>query len=191
MRSRMSAEYFEELYRADPDPWDLATSDYERAKYAETVAAVERRRGRALEVGCSIGVLTAALAPWCDHLLAVDSSAHAVEAARRRLAGAPGVRVERRALPHDMPEGPFDLIVCSEVLYYWDAAGLAALWHDLRAALGPGGSLLAVHWRGPVRHYPQGGDEVHDALRADPGDLTVGLSLTRPRFRLDRFDRAS
>jgi SAM-dependent methyltransferase len=187
----MSAEYFEELYRRDPDPWDLATSDYERAKYAETVAAVGARRRRALEVGCSIGVLTARLAPLCDPLLAVDASAHAVEAARARLQGVAGVRVERRSVPRELPAGPFDLIVCSEVLYYWDPPGLAELWRDLRGALAPGGSLLAVHWRGPVRHYPQGGDAVHAALRADAGDLAVGLSLTRPAFRLDRFDRAA
>jgi SAM-dependent methyltransferase len=187
----MSAEYFEELYRGDPDPWDLATSEYEQGKYAETVAAVGGRRRRALEVGCSIGVLTALLAPLCDDLLAVDASAHAVEAARARLDGVLGVRVERRSVPRDLPPGPFDLIVCSEVLYYWDPPGLAALWRDLRASLAPGGSLLAVHWRGPVRHYPQDGDAVHAALRADPGDLAVGLSLTRPRYRLDRFDRAA
>lgn len=187
----MSAEYFEELYRRDPDPWDLASSDYERDKYARTVAAVGGHRGRALEVGCSIGVLTAALAPLCDELLAVDASERAVAAARERVAGLPHVRVERRAVPEDMPSGPFDLIVCSEVLYYWDARGLAPLWDRLRTELAPGGAILAVHWRGPVRHYPQDGDAVHALLRARAGDLTVGATATLPRFRLDRFDRAA
>lgn len=188
----MSAEYFEELYRGDPDPWDLATSDYERRKYATTIAALERRRfRRALEPGCSIGVLTRALAPWCDDLLAIDAAPRAVEAARARLAGLGNVRVERRSVPGQMPAGPFDLIVCSEVLYYWDRPALAGVWRALRDALAPGGCLLAVHWRGPVRHYPLGGDAVHDLLRAEPGDLRVGRSGTWPLFRLDRFDRAA
>lgn len=187
----MSAEYFEELYRRDADPWDLATSDYERDKFAQTVAAVGRRRGRALEVGCSIGVLTAALARVCDDLLAVDASEHAVLAARDRVRDLPHVRVERRAVPAEMPGGPFDLIVCSEVLYYWDAEGLAGLWALLRAALAPGGAIVAVHWRGPVRHYPQDGDGVHDLLRAERGDLVVGVSAVHARYRLDRFDRAA
>ena len=39
----MGAEYFEELYRADQDPWDLATSDYERGKYDLTIAALGER----------------------------------------------------------------------------------------------------------------------------------------------------
>ena len=80
----MSAEYFDELYRADPDPWDLATSDYERRKYAVTIDALDGRRfARALEIGCSIGVLTERLAPWCDDLLAVDAAPRAVEAAEK------------------------------------------------------------------------------------------------------------
>jgi len=41
-----------------------------------------------------------------------------VAIARERLARFPNVRVERRTLHEETPEGPFDLIVVSEVLYY-------------------------------------------------------------------------
>ena len=188
----MGAAYFEELYAADADPWDLATSAYERDKYTATVAALDGRRfASALEVGCSIGTLTERLAPSCDHLLAVDVAPTAVERARERLAGLDGVIVERRSLPEEMPEGSFDLIVCSEVLYYWDRGLLRSGWRTLREALAPGGSLLAVHWRGPVRHYPLGGDAVHAAIRADADGLDVARTGVWPRFRLDRFDRPS
>jgi SAM-dependent methyltransferase len=187
----MTAEYFEQLYARDEDPWDLATSDYERRKYDATLGAVADLApiGRALEVGCSVGVLTARLAPLCRELVAVDCSAAAVARARARLDGAPGVAVERRCLPDDTPAGPFDLILCSEVLYYWDAALLREGLAGLRAALAPGGALLAVHWRGPVRHYPMGGDDVHRLLLAERDGLVHARSLERPRYRLDRLDR--
>ena len=191
MRRRMTAEYFEQLYAGDRDPWRLATSAYERAKYDETLAAIDDLLpvGRALEVGCSIGVLTARLARRCRRLLAVDCSPRAVERARARLAGTPGVTVERRCLPEEMPHGRFDLIVCSEVLYYWDAELLREGLGHLRAALAPGGALLAVHWRGPVRHYPMGGDEAHRLLLDERHGLVHARSLERPRYRLDRLDR--
>ena len=32
--------YFERLYARDPDPWRFATSEYERDKYAATLAAL-------------------------------------------------------------------------------------------------------------------------------------------------------
>jgi len=186
----MGAAYFEALYAADEDPWDFAGSPYERAKYDHTTAALgDRRFAHGLEVGCSIGVLTARLAERCDRLLAVDVAATAVARARERLAGAPGVTVERRSLPEEMPGGPFDLIVASEVLYYWDAALLARGWRALRDALAPGGRLVAVHWRGPVRHYPQGGDAVHEAIGADASGLVHAVSERTDDYRLDRWDR--
>lgn len=188
----MSAEYFEELYRADPDPWDMAGSDYERSKYAATVAAIgDRPVGDALEIGCSIGVLGSRLAERCARLLAVDSAPRAVATARERLATLPHVTVERRRVPDEMPAGPFDLIVCSEVLYYGDRALLEETWRAVRAEVGPGGSVLVVHWRGPVRHYPLSGEDVHAFVRAGHEGFTHALSQAHPRYLLDRFDRVA
>src|ERR1700744_4973631 len=59
-------EYFDLLYAQRSDPWDFATSPYEAAKYAATLAALPKPRYKnALELGCSIGVLTQQLAPRC------------------------------------------------------------------------------------------------------------------------------
>ena len=77
--------YFDALYAADPDPWRFASSDYEREKYAATLDALPPRRfAAALEVGCSIGVLTRQLAARCDTLLALDVAEAALAQARAR-----------------------------------------------------------------------------------------------------------
>nr|MBA3636136.1 methyltransferase [Rubrobacteraceae bacterium] len=120
MKGRLGREYFEGLYAESGDPWDFETSEYERNKYRRTLEVLgERRFHRALEAGASIGVFTEMLADRCDELLAVDVSERAVAAARERLSGRRNVRVERHTLPEEMPDGPFDLIVASEVLYYF------------------------------------------------------------------------
>jgi len=62
--------------------------------------------------------------------VAVDVAQAAVDAARARLAGRPGVDVGRASLPEAWPEGTFDLVVASEVLYYFDRATLG---NDLTA----------------------------------------------------------
>ena len=78
--------YFDGVYAASADPWHFETSEYERAKYAATLAALPNRRySRAFEIGCSIGVLTELLAPRCDALLAVDVSNAVLQSARQRL----------------------------------------------------------------------------------------------------------
>ena len=166
----LDAGYFRDRYAASPDPYGLAERWYEARKYAVTVALLPRERyGAAFEPGCSIGVLTAALAPRCDTLLACDLVPDAVDAARARTAGLPGVRVEQRAIPGEWPTGSFDLIVLSELLYYLDDADLGQVLGLSAGSLRPGGQLLAVHWRHPAPRHPRTGDEVHDDLAAHPG----------------------
>ena len=187
MRPRLTADYFDELYAGDRDPWGFESSPYEQAKYAATVDALQGRRyATALEIGCSIGVLTARLAEHCGALLAVDAAQAAVDGARERLAGVPNVSVERRELPEDFPAGPFELIVCSEILYYLDPPAFDAMLDAIARELT--GSLLAVHWRPATETYPLGGDEVHERLAARFGP--PAFHDRTPRYALDRFDVA-
>jgi SAM-dependent methyltransferase len=165
----VDAGYFRDQYAASPDPYGLAERWYEARKYAITVAMLPRERyGAAFEPGCSIGVLTALLAARCDSLLACDVVPDAVAAAQARTAHLPGVRVERRTVPGEWPPHSFDLIVFSELLYYFDDADLNQVLRLGTGALRPGGHLLAVHWRHPAPH-PRTGDDVHRRLAAHTG----------------------
>jgi SAM-dependent methyltransferase len=187
-RPRVGREFFEHLYAHCEDPWEFATSDYEREKYADTLAVLgDERFDRGLEVGCSIGVFTEQLADRCDELMGIDVSERALARARERLRGRGGVSLERMTFPEEMPPGPWDLVVCSEILYYLDADAFALALERLRAALGAGATVLAVHWRPPTKTYPLRGDEVHDRLRAElrPWHAFDGR---RARYRLDRFE---
>lgn len=188
MRKRLGREYFENLYSESPDPWGFETSGYERRKYERTLATLEGRRfGRALEVGSSIGVFTEMLAPYCDELLAVDTSGKAVTIACERLADHANVRIERCTLPEETPDGPFDLVVVSEVLYYLTREVMLEALGRLEGTLAPGGLLLAVHWRRETRTYPLQGDEVH-ALLLEHSRLANTKTIIEPEYRLDLFE---
>ena len=183
----LQRENFEARYAANPDPWDFETSAYEDDKYERTLAALgDRHYGRAFEAGCSIGVFTAMLAERCDDLLAVDIAQAAVDAARERLAAVDHVRIERRTLPGEWPAGPFDLVVCSELLYYWDRETLEASLPTIADSLAPGGRLVAVHYRPPSTIDPLTGDAVHALLRER---LALGHveSEVNDHFRIDVF----
>ncbi len=164
-RDRTPVEHFERLARESADPWDYETSDYEQGKYRRTLEFLPEATGATLEIGCSIGVFTEMLAPRCASLLAVDFSPTALERARERLAGAEGVEFRRAQLPEETPAGPFDTIVAAEVLYYWSPELVRTGLEKLEAALAPGGTLLAVHWRGGDRRRELIGDDVHAILR--------------------------
>jgi SAM-dependent methyltransferase len=188
--SRVPTAYFEKLYRADPDPWGFATRWYEARKYQLTLAALPRLRYRsAFEPGCSIGVLTELLAARCDHVLAVDEIAEALTQARGRTTSLANVSVERLTLPEDWPTGPFDLVVLSEVAYYFDEGDLDRLLARCLASLEPGGTLIAVHWRGPT-NYPLTGDETHALIDAHPG-LTSMVHHREDEFVLNVWERTA
>jgi SAM-dependent methyltransferase len=166
----LGADYFDAMYAAARDPWGFEDRWYERRKYALSLALLPAERYRsAFEPGCSIGVLTRILAGRCDALLSCDLAEAAVRAAAARTADLPGVRVERREIPGQWPAGRFDLIVFSEVLYYFGDRDLEQVLKNAAAALEPEGTLLAVHWRHPVADYPRSGDDAHRALAAQPG----------------------
>jgi len=170
----LSADYFERMYREDNDPWGFTDRWYEERKRAVTLAALpEPRYGCAYEPGCSIGVLTLGLADRCESLLASDISPIALREADRRLEGRCNVLLERRQLPEEWPHGQFDLVVLSELLYYFDERDLPNVLAKASRAVAPGGTLLSVHWRWAVADYPQRGDAVQGALAAEVAGTLV------------------
>ena len=208
MRKRFNREYFENLYGRSRDPWSYETSSYERNKYERTLEVLAHRRyHRALEVGCSIGMFTAMLAPLCDELLAVDISEKAIVAARERLANFAHVSVERRTLPEEMPEGPFDLVVASEILYYLPTDIMLVALRRFEEVLSPGGVLITANARPKrrrraaekirplflrrlvLRDRPLLGEKVHEIL-LEHTRLSNTVSLIEPKYRLDLFENS-
>lgn len=158
----LPASYFEERYRQDIDPWGFRTSAYEGEKYDRTLSALTRAHyDRILEVGCSIGVLTVRLAQRGGELLAVDASRTALEAARKD--APPNVAFEECVLPTEFPDGAFDLIVLSEVLYYFSRADLHSVAENCCRVLAPDGEIVLCHWLGET-DYPLRGTEASDAF---------------------------
>lgn len=186
--TRLADAYFHEVWQ-EPDPWDFEDSWYEARKRDLTLAALpDQHVAHAFEPGCAQGILTARLATRCDRVTALDPVPEVAERARARVGDHADVEVRVGALPDDWPEDPVDLVVASEVLYYLSPAGLETFVDRLDAALGAGGALVAVHWRGPT-DYPQTGDEVHERLDAVDW-LSRTLHAEQDEFLLDTWVRS-
>lgn len=169
------------------DPWGYEDSWYEQRKRALTLAALpEPKYDAGLEIGCSIGTLSAELAQRCGRFLAVDASSAALVRAARRLAPFAGAEARHLTLPQQWPDGNFDLIVVSEVGYYLTTAELGELFGRIAGALAPGGTLLLCHWRHPVSGWELDGDAVHALARDRLRWPTAGLYRERD-FVLETF----
>jgi SAM-dependent methyltransferase len=183
-----ATERFERLYRESPDPWGYRDSGYEQEKYAATLAALAKpSHGLCLEVGCSIGVFTGMLAARCEHVVAIDFSLVALELARQNLHDLSNVDLLRASFPDEAPPGSWDLIVCSEILYYLQPSALDGAIDWLGTQLSHGASVLVVSWRGRGRDEPLLGDVVHDRLARKLASWHA-LDARQEGYRLDRFD---
>ena len=176
--------YFDEMYAADPDPWRFRTSDYERAKYQASISAIDQRHYLSgLEIGCSIGVLSAQVAPLCDSFLGLDISDQPLPAARTACAGFSRARFACMQVPGEWPAGRFDLIILSEVLYFLNPDDIGTTAACVRASLLPGGRVLLVNWLG-AHTSPQPGDVAAD-LFIDRVGLNLETQIRQPLYRLD------
>jgi peptidoglycan/xylan/chitin deacetylase (PgdA/CDA1 family) len=195
--SRPGAEYFESLFAERADPWDYA-SPYELTKYRQTLELVPERVERALELGCAEGHFTEQLAGRVRTLVAADISQRALERARERCAELATVEFVRLDVAEDPLPGGFDLLVCSELLYYLGGrAELDDVAAKLARALRPGGHLVAAHANvvsdqpgrpGFVWDVPFGARTIGIALR-DAGGLQLERELRTPFYRVQRFRR--
>ena len=63
----------------------------------------------------------------------------------QRLTGQPSVAFAQLQVPQRFPDGAFDLVLVSEVGYYWSRVDLQRAAALIVDALLPGGNLLLVH----------------------------------------------
>jgi 2-polyprenyl-3-methyl-5-hydroxy-6-metoxy-1,4-benzoquinol methylase len=186
MTGSRTATHFQRLYQSSPDPWGFQTSAYEQTKFRQTLSALgDRHFTSALEVGCSIGVLTCVLAERCDSLLGVDIVEDPLEAARSRCADQPQVRFRRMQVPAEWPEGCFDLMVFSEVLYFLSAADIEQCANRVRGSLLSGGMVILVNWLGETEDPTPGNKAAEMFIGATAGRLTVVRRERHEGYRLD------
>jgi len=182
--------YFDTLYDGNIDPWQYHSCDYEIAKRADTLALLPREHyARGCEIGCSIGVLTAELAPRCDALIGIDIAEAAAAAARVAVAAFPQVEIRVMHVPHALPGGSFDLLMLSEVLYFLTAAELADLAAFAGLQVVAGGDVMIVSYDGETLTTLNGRASTDVfAAAAAPWFDTVD-ETARPEYHVRRLRR--
>jgi cyclopropane fatty-acyl-phospholipid synthase-like methyltransferase len=140
--------YFNWRY-ASPDPYKVSASSYELEKMGRVMATLgfEKRFGSILEIGCGEGNMTARLATISGRTLATDISDMAVRRTREMISSFPNVDTHRLDLLSDGPPGQFDLVVASEVLYYFEKGQLPAVLERITSCVKNGGSVALIHAR--------------------------------------------
>ncbi len=138
--------HFEALFSRKPDPWKY-TNPYEQTKYELTLSLLpEGQISKALELACAEGHFTEQLAPLVKTLVAADISKVALERAAARCEHFTHISYQQHDIVKDEVSDLYDLIVCSEVLYFvGNLQELEAVSEKFVKALSSGGHLLMAH----------------------------------------------
>jgi LmbE family N-acetylglucosaminyl deacetylase/2-polyprenyl-3-methyl-5-hydroxy-6-metoxy-1,4-benzoquinol methylase len=186
--SAVLAAHFEKIHSEHDDPWSVRTRWYERRKRAVTMATLPREHfSRALEIGCSIGEVSADLIERCDRLVAIDGSEAAVATARRRLGDDKAATVQHMRVPYDWPSGDYDLIVVSEVAYYLADDEWRETIRRCRKSLSPDGVIVLCHWLGAADDFAQSGERAHQTFRSESA-LAATVVHRDAEFLLEVFE---
>ena len=147
--ARLLPRFFNWRFRK-PDPWDYAESPYEKRKYDLMLSILPRDRRnpylRALDLGCAEGLFTCRLVEEgiAKEAIGVDVALRALARARENCAHLPQVEFRHLDIGKELPEGQFDLVFCSEVLYYLGYWRIQALAERLAEKVLPGGHVVLV-----------------------------------------------
>ena len=191
---------FEARFAKAADPWAYSSA-YEQTKYQQTLELLpDGHIARALEVGCAEGHFTLLLAEHVERLWAIDISQIALDRAARCCETLDNIQFARLDLRSDALIGQYQLIICSEVLYYLsDIAELQAVARRLVYALDPGGYLLTANANLVVDDpeapgfdwdCPFGAKVIGETLAQTHG-LRLVKELRTPLYRIQLFQRDS
>lgn len=196
--SRSSPEEWDAFFE-QANPWRY-DSAYEQVKYQRTSSLIRpNAAGKALEIACAEGHFTIDLASHFGSVTALDISERAIERAKQRVAGRGSVNFVQTDVFRDGIAGRYDLITCSEMLYFAPSvAALEKLADNIAAALNQNGQFVHAHafligerpdrtafdWDGTA-----GGDKIFEIFNAAPGLRHVRAIIT-DLYRIDLFEKA-
>jgi SAM-dependent methyltransferase len=138
---------FERLYREESDPWSIGAADSSRyERYLELISP--NVRGAVLDIGCGFGALLARLKGQAGSLDGVEISATAIEKGKKRF---PFITFHRGSAAdlgaaQGLRDRKFDLIICSDVIYYLPDREKALLLAWINRHLTCDGAAFIAAW---------------------------------------------
>lgn len=151
----MNIKHVHSRYTEAEDPWGFETSAYERDKFAAIRQSLSRSQYQAaFELGCGNGQLARYLASVCARYTGMHAMQTPLAHTRAAL---PSATFIQGYYPCALPDDAFDLLIFSEVLYFFDPKTLARLAAEV-AERWPRAELICVTWLGPSDYDLQGSD---------------------------------
>ncbi|MEN4041567.1 MAG: class I SAM-dependent methyltransferase [Anaerolineaceae bacterium] len=140
-----TAKRFNRFYWLDKDPFGAKDSKYELSKQDRLLEFIAQQENRlSLDVGCGNGFLSRRIAAHCGQLIGIDFSSKAIQLAQQNCAGVTNISLHVDDIRNYEHAEVFNLIICSEVLYYLHGQALDDVVKKLHRLSAPDGRLALV-----------------------------------------------
>jgi len=148
-------ERFNRFYWLDKDPFGAKDSKYEVSKQDRLLELIAKRENqRGLDVGCGNGFFSRRIAAHCHSLHGIDFSSRAIQLAQENCKEAQNISLESVDIRDFDSSDLFDLLICSEVLYYLQGQALDDVVQKLHRLSAPT-AWLALVGRADAKMVPE------------------------------------
>ena len=184
-------EYFENLHRDVAEPWSFSERAAEILRHdwiASTMLRLDPAPRRTLDIGCSLGQLTARLAKSMADVYAIDLSTTALKRARRRVSSEHVTFLAGSATDIPIASATFDMAVASDGLYSWNLSSEERniALRELHRVLMPRGQILLTEYMRPERFT----DFIAEVRASPLRVLSLGYLYDRPWYQFESWLRA-
>jgi 2-polyprenyl-3-methyl-5-hydroxy-6-metoxy-1,4-benzoquinol methylase len=113
---------------------------YELGRIETVDSVLPRGPGRALDIGCGPGIVSALLRKKGFEVTGIDIDAGALATARAQLPDAAFLRLD--VLTDALPDGPFQVVTACEVIEHFDRSDQRRILREIDRVLAPDGHLI-------------------------------------------------
>ncbi len=139
---------FKSIYATESDPWNIGNADSDRYNlYVDLITQNATGHEKILDIGCGFGAFLARFQGTFNKLVGVELSAEAVAKGKERFPFIQFIPGSADELAGILPEdSSYDLIVCSDVIYYLNERGKHRLLRSIAERLSPDGIAFIAAW---------------------------------------------
>lgn len=146
--NRWLVKFYFELKYIRNNPYRVNGSFYDIEQCNRAVEIIKGRRySSILEIGCGNGYLLERYSSLSDRVIVTDISRLALKRAKERLKGKKHIEFRQSDLLKEDINEKFDLVICSEVLYYFTLDQLKGVVPKILNYIKKDGNLLSIHIR--------------------------------------------
>lgn len=171
----LNAYFFDRKYRKSDSPWNINPYNNYYSYVFRILKSLKKKFGNILDIGCGNGVFTARLSAFSNNITGIDISPTAIKYARKAY---PKINFQVCDIRNFYAKSKFDLIVCLEVIYYFNRKDVKIVLNKIYNFLKNDGMFVLGLWS-PNKSYYYNKNEIKNFLKDENFQFLYSRKITK------------